>query len=181
MTVNILRVGAPALRKVSAEVANIDDPVVVREAAALGEAIRAFRAEHGFGRAIAAPQIGIAKRMIGLAMPGWPDVIVNPQVVWTSDERMTLWDDCMCFPEMLVRVERFASISVRFTDMAGKTHLKEALDRPESELMQHEIDHLDGKLSFDRAVGENAFVHRSVFEMNRPAFADEVDHFPQSL
>jgi peptide deformylase len=180
MTVGILRVGSPALREVAAPVANVNDPVVVREATALGAAIHAFRAEHGFGRAIAAPQIGIAKRMIGLAMPGWPDVIVNPEIVWASNERMTLWDDCMCFPEMLVRVERFASISVRFTDMAGKTHLKEALSRAEAELMQHEIDHLDGKLSFDRAVGENAFVHRSVFETNRSAFAAQVEYFPQS-
>lgn len=180
MTVSILRVGSPALREIAVEVTDLADPVVVQEAAALGEAIRAFRAEYGFGRAIAAPQISIAKRMIGLAMPGWPEVIVNPEIVWTSDERMTLWDDCMCFPEMLVRVERHASISVRFTDMTGKSHLKEALGRAESELMQHEIDHLDGKLSFDRAVGENAFVHRSVFETNRPAFAREVDYFPQS-
>lgn len=180
MTVSILRVGSPALRAIAAEVTNIEDPAVIREAAALGDAIRAFRAEHGFGRAIAAPQIGIAKRMIGLAMPGWPEVLVNPQIVWTSDERITLWDDCMCFPEMLVRVARFASISVRFTDMTGKAHLKEALDRAQSELLQHEIDHLDGKLSLDRAVGENAFVHRSVFEANRPLFAAQVDYFPQS-
>lgn len=181
MSLDILRVGSPGLREVAAEVTRLDDPVVVREANALGEAIRAFRAEHGFGRAIAAPQIGIRKRMIGLAMPGWPDVIVNPQIVWTSSERMTLWDDCMCFPDMLVRVARFASISVDFLDMRGERHLRQALGRPESELLQHEIDHLDGKLSFDRAAGENAVVHRTVFEAHRAAFAAQVDYFPQPL
>ncbi|MPN65032.1 hypothetical protein SDC9_212811 [bioreactor metagenome] len=70
---------------------------------------------------------------------------------------------------MLVRVARFASISVDFLDMRGERHLRQALGRPESELLQHEIDHLDGKLSFDRAVGENAVVHRTVFEAHRAA------------
>jgi peptide deformylase len=181
MTREILPVGTPSLRDIAPAVANLSDPAVVAEAAALGDAIRAFRAKHGFGRAIAAPQIGIRKRMIGLALPGWPEVIVNPEIVWQSEERMTLWDDCMCFPDMLVRVERFASISVRFTDLAGAVHLKERLNRPDAELMQHEIDHLDGKLSFDRAVGANSVVHRSVFEAARADFAREVDYFPQPV
>lgn len=178
MTLDILPVGTPSLRDVAPPVTDLSDPAVLAEAAALGDAIRAFRAKYGFGRAIAAPQIGICKRMIGLALPGWPQVIVNPEIVWQSDERMTLWDDCMCFPDMLVRVERFASISVRFTDLGGAVHLKERLGQAEAELMQHEIDHLDGKLSFDRAVGTNPVVHRSVFETARADFAREVDYVP---
>lgn len=181
MTREILPVGTPSLRDTAPAVGNLSDPAVVAEAVALGDAIRAFRARHGFGRAIAAPQIGIRKRMIGLALPGWPEVIVNPEIVWQSEERMTLWDDCMCFPDMLVRVERFVSISVRFTDLTGAVHLKERLNQADAELMQHEIDHLDGKLSFDRAVGANPVVHRSVFEAARADFAREVDYFPQPV
>lgn len=181
MTREILPVGTPSLRDTAPAVGNLSDPAVVAEAVALGDAIRAFRARHGFGRAIAAPQIGIRKRMIGLALPGWPEVIVNPEIVWQSEERMTLWDDCMCFPDMLVRVERFVSISVRFTDLTGAVHLKERLNQADAELMQHEIDHLDGKLSFDRAVGVNPVVHRSVFEAARADFAREVDYFPQPV
>ncbi|MDR3095882.1 MAG: peptide deformylase [Paraburkholderia sp.] len=178
---DILPIGSPELREVAPRVTDIHDPVIIAEAAALEEAIRTFRVQHGFGRAIAAPQIGIGKRMIGLALREWPAVIVNPEIVWTSDERITLWDDCMCFPDMLVRVERFASITLRFMDLDGRTHLRERLSRAEAELMQHEIDHLDGMLSFDRAVGRNPFVHRSVFEDNRAAFAREVDYFPQPM
>ncbi|NML32346.1 hypothetical protein HHL14_16065 [Paraburkholderia sp. G-4-1-8] len=74
---------------------------------------------------MAATQIGIRKRMIGLALPDWPQVIANPGIVWTSDERMTLRDDCMCFPDMLVRVERRVSISLRFVDLDEHTHLRE--------------------------------------------------------
>lgn len=179
MTRQILRVGAPSLSRIAAEVVDIHDPAVRRDAADLCEALAAFRSAHGFGRAIAAPQINIDRRMIALAVPGWPDVIVNPEIVWTSDERVTLWDDCMCFPETLVRVARYASISVRCLDLCGEVHTKVQLPLAEAELLQHEIDHLDGKLSFDRAVGENAIVPRSVFDADRKTFAQQVDYFPQ--
>lgn len=175
----ILRVGAPSLSQVAEPVLDVRDPAVRRDAADLLEALAAFRAAHGFGRAIAAPQIGIDRRMIALAVAGWPEVIVNPEIVWTSAERVTLWDDCMCFPDTLVRVARYASISVRCVDLSGDVHLKAELPMAEAELLQHEIDHLDGKLSFDRAVGENAVVPRSEFEANRTAFAQQVDYFPQ--
>lgn len=178
MTREILRVGAPSLSRVAAEVVDVTDPAVRRDAADLREALVAFRAAHGFGRAIAAPQISIDRRMIALAVPGWPDVIVNPEIVWASDERVTLWDDCMCFPDTLVRVSRYASISVRCVDLSGEVHLKAQLPLAEAELLQHEIDHLDGKLSFDRAVGENAIVQRDVFDADRAAFARQVDYCP---
>jgi peptide deformylase len=179
MTREILRVGAPSLSRVAAKVDDVNDPAVRRDAADLRAALAAFREAHGFGRAIAAPQIDIDRRMIALAVPGWPEVIVNPEIVWTSDERVTLWDDCMCFPETLVRVARYASISVRCIDLSGEVLMKAKLPLAEAELLQHEIDHLDGKLSFDRAVGENAVVPRSVFEADRATFARQVDYFPQ--
>ncbi|MDE1180811.1 peptide deformylase [Paraburkholderia sp.] len=181
MTSQILPVGSPSLREVALAITDTHDPDVLRDAEALGEAIRAFRAEHGFGRAIAAPQIGIGKRMIGLALPDWPTVVLNPEVVWKSETRMTLWDDCMCFPDMLVRVERYASVSIEYLGLDGETYRKERLSPAESELIQHEIDHLNGVLSFDRAIGENPFVHRSVFETGRAAFTEQVDYVPQPL
>ncbi|VVD82949.1 peptide deformylase [Pandoraea fibrosis] len=179
MTREVLRVGAPSLSRIAADVVDVNDPAVRRDAADLCEALAAFRAAHGFGRAIAAPQIGIDRRMIALSVPGWPDVIVNPEIVWTSDARVTLWDDCMCFPETLVRVARYASISVRCWDLSGDVYMKAKLPLAQAELLQHEIDHLDGKLSFDRAVGENAVVSRRVFDADRETFARQVDYFPQ--
>ncbi|KLU26564.1 hypothetical protein EOS_08830 [Caballeronia mineralivorans PML1(12)] len=181
MNSRILAVGTASLREIAMPIGDVRDPVVLEQACALTEAIRAFREEHGFGRAIAAPQIGIGKRMIGLALPGWPEVIVNPEIVWRSGERMTLWDDCMCFPEMLVKVERYVSVSIQYTTLDGCLHVKESLPRELSELMQHEIDHLDGKLSFDHATGSNPYVHRSVFEADLAAFARLVDYFPHKI
>lgn len=181
MTSNILPIGTPSLRDVASPVTDVRDPLIRDQAAAVSAALHAFREAHGFGRAIAAPQIGIGKRMIGLALDGWPAIIVNPEIVWRSDERMTLWDDCMCFPDMLVRVERDVSISVRFETLDGEVCLKETLPRDLAELLQHEIDHLDGKLSFDRASGPNPVVHRSVFAANPGEFARLVDYFPHAV
>ncbi|AXF22508.1 aminotransferase class IV [Burkholderia pyrrocinia] len=180
MNTQILPVGTASLRDVAQPVGDLDDPAVHEAASALGAALRAFRDAHGFGRAVAAPQIGIGQRMIALALAGWPGVIVNPEIVWRSDARMTLWDDCMCFPDLLVRVERHASVSVRYMTLDGTSHLREALSPDVSELLQHEIDHLDGKLSFDRVAGPNAIVHRSAFDAARASFVAQVDYAPNA-
>ncbi|MDN7445062.1 aminotransferase class IV [Burkholderia cepacia] len=180
MNTRILPVGTASLRDVARPVGDVTDPAVREAAGALRAALRAFRDEHGFGRAVAAPQIGVGQRMIALALDGWPDVIVNPEIVWHSDARMTLWDDCMCFPELFVRVERHASVSVQYTTLDGELHRRDALSPDVSELMQHEIDHLDGKLSFDRAAGPNAVVHRSVFDADRASFVAQVDYAPHA-
>ncbi|MDW9247274.1 polypeptide deformylase family protein [Burkholderia cepacia] len=180
MNTRILPVGTASLRDVARPVGDVTDPAVREAAGALRAALRAFRDEHGFGRAVAAPQIGVGQRMIALALDGWPDVIVNPEIVWHSDARMTLWDDCMCFPDLFVRVERHASVSVQYTTLDGELHLRDALSPDVSELMQHEIDHLDGKLSFDRAAGPNAVVHRSVFDADRASFVAQVDYAPHA-
>ncbi|WP_081085688.1 aminotransferase class IV [Burkholderia cepacia] len=180
MNTRILPVGTASLRDVARPVGDVTDPAVREAAGALRAALRAFRDEHGFGRAVAAPQIGVGQRMIALALDGWPDVIVNPEIAWYSDARMTLWDDCMCFPDLFVRVERHASVSVQYTTLDGELHRRDALSPDVSELMQHEIDHLDGKLSFDRAAGPNAVVHRSVFDADRASFVAQVDYAPHA-
>ncbi|WP_081070128.1 aminotransferase class IV [Burkholderia cepacia] len=180
MNTRILPVGTASLRDVARPVGDVTDPAVREAAGALRAALRAFRDEHGFGRAVAAPQIGVGQRMIALELDGWPDVIVNPEIVWHSDARMTLWDDCMCFPDLFVRVERHASVSVQYTTLDGELHRRDALSPDVSELMQHEIDHLDGKLSFDRAAGPNAVVHRSVFDADRASFVAQVDYAPHA-
>jgi peptide deformylase len=87
-----------------------------------------------------------------------------------------MWDDCMSFPSLLVRVERHESISIRYVNDAGATVEWESLGREESELLQHEIDHLDGVLAIDRAVGEEPFVTRGMFESSPATYAAKVDY-----
>jgi hypothetical protein len=78
--------------------------------------------------------------------------VVNPVFLHRSSDTFTMWDDCMSFPDLLVRVRRHDSISLRYQDQHGASHQMLRLDRPTAELLQHEIDHLDGILAIDRAL-----------------------------
>jgi peptide deformylase len=87
-----------------------------------------------------------------------------------------MWDDCMSFPFLLVRVRRQQSISVRYLDDEGNVKVMDRLDQPTSELLQHEIDHLDGILAVDHALDADAIVSREVFEENPEWFTNRVDY-----
>lgn len=173
---SVLLMGDPRLREVSLPVEDIRDPDFVGERQALAATLEAFRKAHGFGRAVSAPQIGVAKRFISLNLDGRPQTMVNPVIVWRDARTFTLWDDCMSFPFMLVRVSRIESISVEFIDEQGRVRVWEKLDRATSELLQHEIDHLDGILAVDRAVDRHALVSREVFEADPEVFTGQVDY-----
>lgn len=105
-----------------------------------------------------------------------PRLIVNPEVTWTSDETFTMWDDCMSFPGLLVRLRRAASISVRYRDERGDAQEWEHVERAVAELLQHELDHLDGVLAIDRAVDRESLVLREVFESQRAHFSGLADY-----
>ena len=172
----VLLVGDPRLRETAAPVSQAA-PEVREHTARLHATLAAFRVEHGFGRAISATQIGVALRFIALNLGEGPFTMFNPAIVWRSRETFTLWDDCMSFPFLLVRVVRDASISVEFDDETGRRRRWERLDHATSELLQHEIDHLDGVLALDRAADREAIVSREVFESMPEYFARMVD-FP---
>lgn len=115
-----------------------------------------FRQRAGFGRAIAAPQVGASVRIIAAHLGATPFALINPSVTWKSEEMMDVWDDCLSVPGRLVRVQRHRSISLRYMDQHGYQRIWERLPADLSELFQHEIDHLDGVLMLDRATGEAA-------------------------
>lgn len=117
--------------------------------------ILAFRKKYGAGRAIAAPQIGLMKRLVVMNIDT-PIAFYNPELFETSEEMMELWDDCMSFPNLLVRLKRHRSCKMRFRDAQWREQVWE-LDGDLSELLQHEIDHLDGILATMRAEGDQAF------------------------
>src|SRR5262245_47788597 len=108
----ILLLGDPGLRLVSAAVEDFDDPGLASDAGRLIRALEQFRAEYGFGRAISAPQIGIHRRMIAMNLGHGPFLLVNPEIMSRSAERFTLWDDCMSFPWLMVRLARHSTIDL---------------------------------------------------------------------
>ena len=170
----VLLVGDPRLRRVATPVSPTE-PGLAADVARLHATLAEFRAEHGFGRAVAATQIGVARRLIALNLGDGPFTMFNPEIVWRSGETFTLWDDCMSFPFLLVRVARDVSISVAFDDAAGRRKRWDRLDRATSELLQHEIDHLDGVLALDRAVDRESIVSREVYASMPEHFARQVD------
>jgi peptide deformylase len=87
-------------------------------------------------------------------------VMVNPEITDVGPDDFTVWDDCFSFPNVLVRVNRAYAITLQYQDLKGKTQTME-LTGPMAELLQHEIDHLDGILAVDRAAGVDPFAFRS--------------------
>jgi threonine dehydratase/peptide deformylase len=131
-------------------------PGLERDLARLIAALAEARARLGFGRAISAPQIGLARRIIAMDLGAGPFVLIDPEIRWRSDETLPVWDDCLSVPDRLVRVRRHRSISLRYCDHAFRVREWARLPFDLSELVQHEIDHLDGVLMVDRADGDDA-------------------------
>ena len=176
MTDAVLLLGDPRLRAACAAVSDFADPGLAADRARLMRALEEFRAEKGFGRGIAAPQIGIARRLVALDLGEGALCLANPRITWRSEGRFSLWDDCMSFPDLLVRLYRHESVSLAYEDEGGSTRAWPKLERSLAELLQHEIDHLDGILAIDRAEGREGIVYRQAFEANRPYFEAKVDY-----
>ena len=161
----ILQLGNPLLWSKSAVITEVTSSKIKSLAGDLSDTLASFREATGYGRGIAAPQIGILSRMIFIRMQpaGFCGPLVNPEIIWSSDARMELWDDCFSFPDLMVRVSRATQIKVEYLDDRG---LKQTIDAEGdlSELLQHEIDHLDGVLAVDRAISPRAFATRSEWE-----------------
>ncbi len=118
-----------------------------------------FRARYGAGRAIAAPQIGVTKRLVYMHIDR-PTVFVNPVLDQLSDAMFEFWDDCMSFPDLLVRVQRHYACRITYRDLDWQEHTLQ-LEGDLSELLQHECDHLDGILAVSHAVDAQSFCLRS--------------------
>jgi len=128
---------------------------IVNDLAAL---ILKFRAKYGAGRAIAAPQVGIMKRLVVLNIDQ-PIALINPEIVDPSPETFELWDDCMSFPNLLVRLKRHQHCKIKFKDKSWQDQ-EWFLEDDLSELLQHECDHLDGILATMRAIDNQSFKWR---------------------
>ncbi|HEX2832882.1 MAG TPA: peptide deformylase [Thermoanaerobaculia bacterium] len=168
----VLLLGDPRLRLRSKEVERFDPAAFD----ALAATLEAFRRQRGFGRAISAPQIGVAQRFIAVNLGRGAFFVVNPVITWRSDATFTMWDDCMSFPDLLVRLERHESISLDYVDEHGRAQSWRELDRAAAELLQHELDHLDGVLAVDRALDPESLVLRAAYDANREYHDARVDY-----
>lgn len=176
MNKEILILGNPLLREKCKIVDDFDDQKLKYEIIEIKEALENFRNTKGFGRGIAAIQIGILKRIIALNLGKETFVIINPVITWKSKETFTLWDDCMSFPDLLVRVSRCKSISIEYQDENRATRVWNTIGQAESELLQHELDHLDGILAIDRTIDNKDIIYKSEFEKERNYYEGKVEY-----
>lgn len=142
----------PILRKKAQKVLKVDDEV----RKFLDDMLETMYSDKGVG--LAAPQVGVSKRIIvidteqrdeeGNYKPGKPMYLINPEIIYKSEEKILFCEGCLSLPGQSAEVERHESIKVRYLDYNGKEQLLEATDYP-AVVLQHEIDHLDGILYID--------------------------------
>lgn len=157
--------GNPVLYEVCEPVTREELPDLAGVITDMFDTLFDFRARYGAGRAIAAPQIGVTKRLITMHIDR-PVVFINPVLDQFSDEMIELWDDCMSFPDIFVRVKRHQSCRITFRDRDWNEQ-QMWLEDDLSELLQHETDHLDGILAVSRAIDAQSFCLRSERDFTR--------------
>lgn len=166
----ILLLGDPRLYETCSPVQREELVDLIPSITDLRDTLLAFRSRHGVGRAIAAPQIGLMKRIVYLERTSnqdgvsdnriaTPTPLINPVLSSQSEAWVELWDDCMSFPNLLVRLRRHQSCVISFRDLTWEEHTVR-LDGDLSELLQHECDHLDGVLAVSRVLDARALSYR---------------------
>jgi peptide deformylase len=138
----------PRLKKVCEPVTEITEEI--RTLA--GDMLQTMYDAPGVG--LAAPQVGVLKRLLVMDCVKDPEaeprpmVLINPEVTWTSDERNTYEEGCLSIPEHYAEITRPAEVGVRWTDLDG-TAQEERFAGLWATCVQHEIDHLNGRLFID--------------------------------
>ncbi|HBN48913.1 peptide deformylase [Thalassospira sp. MBR-102] len=144
---DILIVPDPRLKQECEEVAEVNDEI--REL--LDDMLETMYAAPGIG--LAAPQIGVMKRVVVMDVSDdkekpQPLKLVNPEIIWESEDTSVYQEGCLSIPEQYADVERPAEVGLRYLDENGKEHEIEA-DGLLATCIQHELDHLDGILFTD--------------------------------
>jgi peptide deformylase len=139
----IVVVGHPVLRKKAKRVSQVDKPIQ----RLIDDMIETMRAAPGVG--LAAPQIGVPLRLAVIEVDEQVTVIINPEIVKTSGEH-ELDEGCLSVPGFWGQVMRAEKVSVKALDRNGKEQRIRDAEGLFAQALQHEIDHLDGKLYIDR-------------------------------
>ena len=140
MTLPILTIGDKKLKRKSKRIDKIDDTIRTLCASL----VETMYANNGIG--LAAPQVGIHKRIIIVDKGDKePIILINPEIIFSSESLIEMEEGCLSVPNTFETLKRPESISVKFRDTKGRTHFN-TYDGLIARVIQHEIDHLDGKL-----------------------------------
>lgn len=147
MAYKIRTYGDPVLKSQARKVENVDGKVI-----RLVDEMFDTLIEHGNGIALAAPQIGVQKQVVVWDIDDEPLAIINPEVIESDGE--WLYDEgCLSIPGLYVEMLRPKTVLVRGVSLDGEIIEIES-DELEARMFQHEIDHLNGVLMFDRLEGD---------------------------
>jgi peptide deformylase len=142
----ILQPPHPALKTRAAPVERVDEDVR-RLAADMFETM--YKAP---GIGLAAPQVGVTRRLLVMDVAEGeerrPMTLVNPEILWRSEETATAEEGCLSLPSFYAEVTRPVAVRVRYLDLEGEV-LEIAADGLLARCLQHEVDHLDGILFVD--------------------------------
>jgi peptide deformylase len=143
----IITVPDPVLRKVAAPIERVDDAL----RRLMNDMLLTMYDAPGIG--LAAPQVGISRRLIVMDPsreedPKEPLIMVNPRIIVRGDELRLHEEGCLSIPDITAEVERPARTKVSFLDREGKP-VETELEGIWSTIVQHEIDHLNGVLFID--------------------------------
>jgi peptide deformylase len=159
-------IGDPKLRERSTEIGSDLDELerIVQD---LKDTLSDLHRKHGMGRALAAPQIGHMRRVIHFQLHDEEFTMVDPRITWRSDDMDRIWDSCFSFDlAFFVQILRHEKIKVEFKDLEGNEK-KLKLEGEMAELVQHEVDHLDGILATDHLLSNKDIMMRSEWERIR--------------
>ncbi len=139
----VLRLKAAAVERVDADLLRLADDM-----------LETMYAAPGIG--LAAPQVNVSRRLIVLDVGGadsnederHPLVMINPQIVKVGGEQRVYEEGCLSIPDVKVEIERPVTIEVTFLDREGKRQTR-AAEGLLATAIQHEVDHLDGRLIID--------------------------------
>ena len=180
MGLEIAQLGQPVLRQVAAEVPQQE--IASPEFQLFLDDLQTTLAEAG-GVGLAAPQVASGRRVFLAAVlpPTSEDekpnveVFINPRLSDLSEEKVTGWEGCLSFLELLVRVPRHKKLRIDYLDRKGEAKAMILSNFP-ARVIQHENDHLDGVLTIDRAVTTKDIIKASELDaVRRSENLDEDD------
>ncbi|MDR0307479.1 MAG: peptide deformylase [Chitinispirillales bacterium] len=138
--------GDPVLRKAAVSVDKFDESL--KEF--VSGMIETMRTEDGVG--LAAPQIGVSQRVVVIDASGGdqePYILINPEIVYSSEEREDYEEGCLSIPGINLKVNRPSKVSVKAQNESGEYYIIENAEGLLARALQHEADHLNGILFID--------------------------------
>lgn len=137
MILEILQDGAKPLRQKAKRVDKIDD--TIRNTAA--NMVETMMSANGVG--LAANQVGILKRIIVVLVNEEPKVLINPEIIFESEEKVTEEEGCLSFRNQFYSIPRAKEVTVKYRNLVGHPMLETHKDLV-ARCLLHEIDHLNG-------------------------------------